>query len=312
MRAKTPPESLAIYLKQLHSRWNHPRHIGMDPLRWPRMYKSREDQEIASFLAASLAYGNVIQINRSLENLFKRMGRSPSAFARNFRPGKSDAKLDGFYHRFNTSRDLAALIHLLGQILRGWGTLEAFWSDAQRKELSTDVLSFASHAGRFISKMRQLDFTPYIRNERLQSGKERPRDSLLYLLPEASGSSACKRLNMFLRWVVRDDGVDLGLWKSVPPAQLEYPVDTHILRIASYLGATRRKTADARAREEITAFFRRISPEDPVQFDFSLCRMGILKQCPRRSEIERCESCELKPACGNYRKLVKSEVRRAK
>ncbi len=277
--SKSRPANLAPFLNRLLDRYHHPRFIRNDPLSWPRSYANWADREIAAFLAASLAYGNVAQIDRSLRDLFKRMGRSPANFARNFVPGKSDRALEGFYHRFNDDRDLSALIHLLGQMLRGWGSIENFWRAAQREgeRRKAKGETVADRAGRFIDEALKLDLEDYFSDGVPPRNSGRPI-SFYYLLPMANGPSACKRLNMFLRWVIRpDDGIDLGLWSAESPADLEFPVDTHILRISKHLGATRRKIADARTRKEITDFFRRFSPDDPVKYDFALCRLGILR-----------------------------------
>jgi uncharacterized protein (TIGR02757 family) len=191
----------------------------------------------------------------------------------------------GFYHRFNTSGDFAAFLAILGQALERWGTLEGVWLQAQDRAPGKGTLS--DRAGRFIEALLSLP-----------CDRRRVSDGFGYLFARAEGPSACKRLHLFLRWVVRpDDGVDLGLWRTESPASLEYPVDTHILRLARYLGATRRKGADARTRGEITRFFRVLSPDDPVRYDFSLCRLGILKRCPPAARLELCERCELKPGC---------------
>lgn len=292
-------ERLAPFLERLYSRYHEASFIRRDPLRWARSFNSPGDQEIAAFIAASLAYGNVVQIDRSLGELFKRIGPSPAAFARSFEPGRSDRALAGFYHRFNTAEDFGAFFHLLGQMLRGWGSIEGFWAAAQAgHEGEGDI---ADRAGRFIHAALELDLSPYRR--RVGSPPGLP---FRYLWPEAAGTSACKRLNLFLRWVVRPaDGIDLGLWTFERPAELQFPVDTHILRLARYLGATRRKDAGARTRREITAFFRRIDPADPVRFDFSLCRLGILKECPIRSELAKCESCELRPGCLRHARMIR-------
>jgi uncharacterized protein (TIGR02757 family) len=294
---------LAPFLERLHARRHHPESIGLDPLRWPRAFDSREDREVAAFLASALAYGNVKQIDRSLGDLFRRMGRSPARFAREFVPGRFDRALDSFYHRFNSARDLAALIHAIGQMLRGWGSIEGFWADAQRGgEGGGDA---ADRAGRFIRAARDLDYAPYF-----GADGPPPRSSFLYLLPQADGPSAAKRLFLFLRWVVRpDDGVDLGLWTTERPADLQYPLDTHIHRIARHLGATRRRTPGAATRREITRFFACVDPADPVRFDFALCRMGILRQCPRRSDLNLCAVCDLRPECLHHRRMALAERR---
>jgi uncharacterized protein (TIGR02757 family) len=235
--------------------------------------------------------------------LFRRLGRSPAAFALNFVPGKSDRKLEGFYHRFNVAEDLCALTHMVGQMLRRSGSIESFWAEAQ--EGRGDAAGLAERAGRFIEAAWRLDRGRYA--ERIG---EPPRLPFLYLLPRVDGASACKRFFLFLRWVIRrEDGVDLGLWETERPADLEYPVDTHILRIARYLGATRRKAAGAEARREITEFFRRIDAEDPVRFDFALCRIGILRRCPPKADLGLCEACEMRPRCLRRRRLQRRAAR---
>src|SRR5690606_2798785 len=119
-----------------------------------------------------------------------------------------------------------------------------------------------------------------------------------------AGPSACKRFFLFLRWMVRpEDGIDLGLWDCVSPAELEFPVDTHVLRLARYLGATTRNDAGARTRREITACFRCFDPDGPVRFDVRLCRLGIEKICPPRADLARCEGCDLRPACLRHEAL---------
>ena len=119
-----------------------------------------------------------------------------------------------------------------------------------------------------------------------------------FLLPSPEEGSGCKRLNLYLRWMVRrGDGLDLGLWTSVHPRQLLMPVDTHVARIAAYIGLTRRMSPGWRMTEEITASLRRLDPGDPVRYDFALCRLGILDACPRRRNPVICADCPLEPVC---------------
>jgi uncharacterized protein (TIGR02757 family) len=118
-----------------------------------------------------------------------------------------------------------------------------------------------------------------------------------FLFPAPLAGSACKRLCMFLRWVVRPaDGIDLGIWHGVTPAQLVIPVDTHISRICSYLGFTGRSSADWRMAQEITAALRRLDPADPVKYDFSLAHLGISEGC-NGVDPQRCLSCAIKGIC---------------
>lgn len=287
----TSKEASAPFLEGLVHRFHRSSQIGLDPLSWPRSYEAVPDREIAAFIASALAYGNVRQIHRSLERLFRRMGRSPARFVRDFTPGRSDREIEGVYHRFNGERDISLFLHLLGQILRSHGSLENFWIAAQPSH--EDPLRIEKQADRFVSAFFELETTPYL--PRLSRAD---RSSMLYLLPNVGGHSACKRFFLFLRWMVRpEDDIDLGLWRAVSPADLEYPLDTHILRLSRYLGATSRKDASARTRREITDFFRRFAPRDPVRFDFSLCRLGIERVCPTRSDRAKCETCGLRPVC---------------
>jgi uncharacterized protein (TIGR02757 family) len=120
--------------------------------------------------------------------------------------------------------------------------------------------------------------------------------------PRAGG--ACKRLNLYLRWMVRpDDGVDLGLWPAVSPAQLTVPLDTHVARISRYLGLTSRRTPDWKMAAEVTAGLARFDPGDPVRYDFALSRLGILDRCPRRVNPVKCVACPLVPVCTLGRRI---------
>jgi len=110
--------------------------------------------------------------------------------------------------------------------------------------------------------------------------------------------SACKRFNLYLRWMVRrEGGLDFGLWTSIPPAALVIPLDTHVARIAGLMGLTRRRTADWKMALEVTDALRRLDPLDPVKYDFALCRLGILEYCPRRVDPVKCAACLIRPAC---------------
>lgn len=137
-----------------------------------------------------------------------------------------------------------------------------------------------------------MDFRPVTGSSRL------PEDSYLrFLFPSPSGGSACKRLCMFLRWVVRpDDGIDLGLWKNVKPSELVIPVDVHISRIARFLGLATRTSADWKMAMEITTSLRLLDPEDPVKYDFSLCHLGISEGCDGRGG-EICSTCPVSRHC---------------
>jgi len=118
-----------------------------------------------------------------------------------------------------------------------------------------------------------------------------------YFLADVQGTGAAKRLCMFLRWMIRRDAVDLGLWRAAHPAQLIIPLDVHIARLGRRLGLTGRRTAGMAMAREITAVLRRLAPEDPVKYDFALARLGILRICPMRRDGLRCADCDLFDAC---------------
>ncbi len=130
----------------------------------------------------------------------------------------------------------------------------------------------------------------------LSSERKLPqRAGVRYFFPNPKAGSACKRLNLFLRWMVRpNDGLDLGLWNFAPPSSLVIPLDTHIARIGIYLGWTQRKTAGWNMALDITRALARVDPKDPVKYDFALSRMGILENCPRHSRKQHCDLCKLR------------------
>jgi len=121
--------------------------------------------------------------------------------------------------------------------------------------------------------------------------------ALRYLLTSPTDGSACKRMNLFLRWMVRRTPPDLGLWTFVDPAKLVMPFDTHIHRITTFLGLNRRKTPDWKAARLLTDRLARLDAEDPVRYDFALCRLGILDLCSRHKRKEQCDVCLLRDVC---------------
>ncbi len=126
----------------------------------------------------------------------------------------------------------------------------------------------------------------------------RGRRGLTHLCPDAELAGACKRWNLLLRWMVRGpDGVDLGLWRGVPTSALVVPLDTHVSRVARYLGLTDRRDMTWRTAEEITRSLQRIDPTDPVRFDFALCHLGMSGACPVRRDPEKCDACPLRAFC---------------
>ncbi len=252
-------------------------------------FRRRRDREVAAFISSALSYGRVAHILKTLEQIFSPMGVSPYAFVRDFDLARDGAHFSPIVHRFNRGRDILCLLLGLQQIIGQDGSLRKFFlrGYAVRQPDTTAALSS------FVDAFLALDFTPVL-------GKHPPPShaGLSYLLPSPRKGSACKRLHMFLRWVVRrSDGVDLGLWEEVSPSKLIIPLDTHVVRISRRIGLTRRRAADAKAAREVTAALRCFEPEDPVKYDFALARLGILQRCTKERHPAVCAPCQLYAIC---------------
>ncbi|MBI2840727.1 MAG: TIGR02757 family protein [Acidobacteria bacterium] len=255
-------------------------YLRTDPLWFPKQYESPEDREVAAFFAAQFAYGNVPQIFRSLRELFRHLGPHPAAFVRSYRGGR--AALDGFTHRFNGPADLDLLLRTTAAVLRKHGSLQTLFSSDYRAGRLREAISAFSR--RFLEISAAFD--------------SQTARSFAFLFPDpVAGGSACKRLNMFLRWMVRRDHLDLGLWTCMPASELVIPLDTHVGRISRYIGLTSRQTDNWKTAEDITSALRALDPEDPVKYDFAIARLGILRLCPRKRIPVRCRECSLFEVC---------------
>lgn len=246
---------LGVRLGWLYAVYSDPRWISPDPLELVLPFRTVADREIAALTASSLAYGRVAQILKSLHAVFGVMGGSPADYVRNGSEERFRRDFHGFKHRFHAGEDLAFLFAGVRDALERYGTLEACFAagfDAARQET---VLPAAE---RFCGELC-----------RRFPGREST------LLPSPGRGSACKRLNLMLRWLVRHDAVDPGGWTRIPASHLVVPLDTHMHRIARELGLTTRKAADLRTALEVTRAFRSMFPEDPVKLDFVLTRFGI-------------------------------------
>ncbi|MHC4666078.1 MAG: TIGR02757 family protein [Planctomycetota bacterium] len=273
---------LTDILERLYTRHNRRELIKPDPLQFVYNYSEPADMEIAGFLAAALAYGRVQQIEKSLTGLFERMADRPSQFIRDFNRQKR-AKLADFKHRFTAGDDISDLLTLLKTLLNRYGSIETFFL---RGHDPGDV-NIIPALSTFCKSL--LNMYAARHNGQVTKG-------LGYLLADPAAGSACKRLNLFLRWMVRSDSVDTGLWKTVDKAKLIVPVDVHMSRFCKILGLYDRKTVSLAAAVEITRSFAQINPTDPVKYDFALSRIGIVDNCTGRRRSE-CEFCQLFAIC---------------
>ena len=266
-------EELKRRLDALYLQYDH-RHVTPDPLEFVRAQSGGPDREVVGIVASSLAYGNVQQIKKSLGVVLKVLGPRPADAVLHLDPGKARHELRGFKHRFNDGRDVACLLFFVRQMLEKAGSLEGFFAsgdDPQAQDVATGLQSFSERA-------LALD------HGGLYGGKGLPRSAgVRFFFPAPRSGSACKRLNLFLRWMVRSDGVDLGVWKSVDPSRLIVPLDAHVFSIARRTRLTRYRSPGWSMAVDVTRRLRSLDPKDPVKYDFAFHRMGLWK---RRAEID--------------------------
>lgn len=244
-------------LEMLYGNYNRREFVHPDPLEFLYNYSDPRDVEIAGLIASSLAYGNVKQILRSVEKVLSQMTPSPFAYLKKTDVPTMRKQFKDFKHRFTTGDDICCLLSGMKSAVEKYGSLEKCFMAGLKNEHETVF-------------------------EALSEFKDRLNPNL-NLLPSPCKGSACKRLNLFLRWMVRKDDVDPGIWRDVPREKLIVPLDTHMHRISIKIGFTKRKQANMKTAVEITKAFSKISPDDPVKYDFVLTRFGIhdeLKKIP--------------------------------
>lgn len=274
-----------------------PETVGSDPIVFVGRYASAEDREVVGWIASAFAYGRVETIQASVEKILVALGPHPAraidaisdfaAFARE--------RLAGFRHRFHKAEDAGALLFAIASARRDAGSVRAFFERELRPE-DRDVAGLLSRA---VARIEELDFRPALRLRRMPDGHP-----ARFFFPDPVAGSACKRWNLYLRWMVRSDRLDFGLWPGIPAARLVIPTDTHIHLVARRLGLTRRRGADWRTAREITDRLARFDPGDPVRFDYALCRIGIFGICQPRAARSRCGECAARQACATGRKRV--------
>jgi uncharacterized protein (TIGR02757 family) len=258
--------------------------IEPDPLQLVLRYEEPLDQEVAGILAAAFAYGRASTVVANVAVVLARMTPSPFEYLRHFDRAEAVRRFAGFSHRFQKTPELVDLLERLAEVIRMHGSLgELFRAcyDASDRDIGPSLVRFtAACIGRS--------------NDAVRDSRAK---HLSYLLTSPADGSACKRMNLYLRWMVRRTAPDLGLWTFVDPAKLVMPLDTHIHRIATFLGLSDRKAADWKAAREVTDRLAVFDPTDPVRYDFALCRLGILDLCSRRQRKEQCDICMLREVC---------------
>ena len=257
-----------------------------DPVHIVRRFSAPEDREIAGFCAAGLAFGRVASVLQSIESLLAVMGPHPARFVRDFDPARERDRLAPLVHRWIRGRDLMALVLILQRMLRESGSIEAFFlegDDPSEPDVGVALNSFSTRA--LATDLRDA----YGRRVPKQRG-------VTYFFPRPSAGSACKRLNLFLRWMVRRDAIDLGVWTRLSPARLIVPLDTHVIRLGRCLRLTRYTSPGWKMASEITASLRNVDANDPVRYDFALCHVGMMNACGF-AKPQRDANCPLRGVC---------------
>ncbi len=267
MKIEIPSEfpTLKDYLEWLFRKYNTPEFINSDPVKFVHRFTKPEDMEVAGFIASILAMGNRKMILLSNERLFELMEDKPYEFVLNFDPFWYERKLSGFVHyayRNIEGKDLIVIFYLLKQALKKYGMLKNLFLKYYNEKHSTIKQALSG----FVKEI--LSFEPPPKFNGIPK-------TVNGLLPDPEKNSPCKRLNMFLRWIVRKDSVDVGLWSEIDKSKLIIPLDTHVSKISRALGLTQRKTDTWKTAEEITFNLRNFDPEDPVKYDFAIFGLGI-------------------------------------
>jgi uncharacterized protein (TIGR02757 family) len=227
-------------LDRLYADFNYP-DSAQDPIQIVRRYARDDDREVAGFVAASLAFGRVSSVMQSIGRVMEVIGPEPAAYVRRFDPARDARAFRSIVHRWTRGPDIAALVWLMHQMIDRGGSLEGFFLegyDAAADDVAGALDSFSTRA-------LTLDL-------RAAYGRVPKRPGVCYFFPRPSAGSGCKRLNLFLRWMVRRDALDLGVWRRVSPAKLVVPLDTHVIRVGRCLRLT-----------------------NPVKYDYSLCHLGM-------------------------------------
>jgi len=240
---------MLAFLEQAYKQYNHRAFVHPDPLEFLYRYDKPEDREVVGLIASSLAYGRVAQILKSVAKILDILEGHPAQMLRDMTERDLQERFGEFRYRFTTGMEMVRFLTGISRILREKGSLRALIRNSG--DTWPDVLeSFAWQINRTAG-------------------------GLSSLLPLPSKGSACKRLMMFFRWMVRRDDVDIGDWHDLGSQNLIIPLDTHMFRIAHLLKFTDKNSPNLRTAMEITYKFKELEPDDPVRYDFSLTRPGI-------------------------------------
>jgi uncharacterized protein (TIGR02757 family) len=279
-----PMRSLKKTLDKFYREYNFQKRLKHDPIEFPHRYVSPEDIEIAGFIASCFAYGKVDLFKPVIEKVLKPGGKSPAQLFLNFSTKKDAKYFKDVRYRFNKEKDILCLVFMLGKALKRWGSLKNLFY----YHYKTEDKDIGNALSGFIDYFLGIDTSPIYRS------KIRPY-GLNQLFPSPQKGSACKRMNLFLRWMVRTNDIDLGIWNNIPPSKLIIPLDTHIARISRCIGLTERTASDWKTAKEITESLKELDPSDPLKYDFALCHHGISGLCKGDEFPSSCSECAFYP-----------------
>jgi uncharacterized protein (TIGR02757 family) len=250
--------ALKEFLEEKTATYNQPVFIESDPISIPHQYSRPEDIEIAGFYTAAIAWGYRPNIIRNANQLMNLMDNSPADFIRNANNDEI-GRLRGFVHRTFNGVDCVSFFYSLRFIYLNYGGLGS---------LMENLYAGTSDMKKVLTEFRRIFFSAPHQSQRTEKH-----------VADVSRNSSAKRLNMFLRWMVRNDnkGVDFGLWKEIPASALYLPLDLHTGNVARHLGLITRRQNDWKAVEEVTAKLRSFDPKDPVKYDFALFGLGVFE-----------------------------------
>lgn len=281
-----PTPELPEHLRALYERFPFERSVPEDPVSCVTPFRGDlKAAEVAGIYAATLAIGNTTAIRGSFADLLRRSGGDLVGGLVEATPRERERRLDGFRHRWIRADQMAYLAARLNALYGSGGSLESTFTEGSRSG------GFAGGLDALAGALRGPE------------RKSTPRGyRVLFPSPLDGPESPCKRMTLFVRWMVRTEPPDLGVWQSVPTSELRIPLDQHTYWIAYHIGLTARRTRNWRTVEEVTAALRLVDANDPVRYDFVLCHTGISGDCPKERDISVCGPCVLRPDCLLWRR----------
>jgi uncharacterized protein (TIGR02757 family) len=289
VRSHRPTPELPQHLEALYRGFPFDRSLAEDPLSSIRsLTHDVRSAEVLGILAATLAIGNTTAIRGSLARLIELTGGVPETWLLKTPRAARARRLRTFRHRWIRGDQVEYLARVLGEYYGRHATLE-------------DAFLVGYTTGGFSGGLDSL--TRVLRGDEARSRLGPPPAGYRHLFPSPFGTprSACKRMTLFVRWMVRERFPDLGVWHRIPTGDLRVPLDQHVHWIAYNLGLTARRSRSWAAVEEVSEALRRIDPIDPIKFDFVLCHTGISGDCPKARDLAVCGPCSVRPDCRMWR-----------